>query len=175
MSTLSANFIQSLAGKRMLNTTGGILQVVSNTYTGVFTTTSLTSFVDITGFSVSITPTSITNKILILGHVAIGTQSGSSSLHRIMCNSVEIYPNNPSTNRYSGWIEFTNANSDITRNSPFMYLHSPNSLSTQTYQVQCKVNDSGYTATINRTYADQTSTNFATRSASSITAIEIVS
>lgn len=174
MSILSTNSIQSLSGQQILNNTGGILQANSKTYTGLFTTTSVTSFVDITDFFVTITPTSTTNKILIIGHIAIGTTAASSSMHKILCNGVEIYPNTPSTGRYSGWIEYTNNNGDITRNSPFVFLHSPGSTSLQTYQVQCKANDSGYTATINRTAVDSTGNQYSTRSASSITVLEVV-
>jgi hypothetical protein len=45
---------------------GKILQVVSTTKTDVFTTSS-GSFTDITGLSVSITPSSTSSKVLILG------------------------------------------------------------------------------------------------------------
>ena len=47
-----------------INVTGNILQVVSTTKTDTFSTTS-TSYVDITGLSVSITPTSTSSKIFI--------------------------------------------------------------------------------------------------------------
>jgi hypothetical protein len=173
MSIISTDTIESLSGKKILNTTGSILQANSIHFSNTFTTTSL-SFVDITNFSVAITPTSATNKILVFGHIAIGTQSSSSSIHKILCNGTEIYPNTPTTGRHSGWIEYTNNNSDITRNSPFMFLHTPGSTSTQTYQVQCKVNDNGYTATVNRTYTDSINNGYSVRSASSITVLEIV-
>ena len=78
MSILSTNSIQSLSGQQILNNTGGILQANSKTYTGLFTTTTFSSFVDITDFFVTITPTSTTNRILIIGHIAIGTTAASS-------------------------------------------------------------------------------------------------
>ena len=174
MSILSTNSIQSLSGQQILNNTGGILQANSKTYTGLFTTTTFSSFVDITDFFVTITPTSTTNRILIIGHIAIGTTSASSSIHKILCNGTEIYPNNPSTGRYSGWIEYLNLDNNITRNSMFVYLHSPGSTSQQLYQVQCKCNDAGYTTTINRGYGDTTGNGYSTRGASSITVMEIV-
>jgi len=52
-------------GRTMLNQTGGILQVVQNTSTGASSTTS-TTFVDVTNFTVSITPSSTSSKILII-------------------------------------------------------------------------------------------------------------
>lgn len=172
MSILRTAQIQSLAGARILGSTGGILQVVSNYYSSTFTTTSLT-FVDVTGFSVSITPQSATNRILILGHIVVGASTGSTG-HKILCNGVEIYPNTPTANRYSGWLEFTNSDANVQRNSPFIFLHSPGSISQQTYQLQIKINDAGQTATVNRGGNDTTGNNFSNRTASSITVMEIV-
>ena len=45
--------------------TGSVLQVVSTTKTDTFTSTTTGAFTDITGMSVSITPTSSTSKILV--------------------------------------------------------------------------------------------------------------
>jgi hypothetical protein len=173
MSILKTAQIQSLAGARILGSTGGILQVVSNYYSSTFTTTSLT-FVDVTGFSVAITPQSSTNKILILGHIAVGATTSTSTGHKLLCNGVEIYPNTPTENRFSGWCEFTNNDTNVQRNSPFVFLHSPGTTSTQTYQLQIKANDAGGTATVNRGSADTTGNGFSNRTASSITVMEIV-
>ena len=173
--TLKVDSIKSLDGREFLKSTGNVLQVKSKYFPDTFTTTSVTSFVDITGFSVSLVPSSSSNKVLVLGHVAIGTgASGASSIHRIACNNVEIYPNNPSSGRYSGWIEYLNLDNNVIRNSMFVYLHSPGSTSQQLYLVQCKCNDSGYTTTINRSYGDTTGNGYSMRTASSITVMEIV-
>ena len=173
--TLRVGSVKTFDGREYLKSTGNILQVKSKYFPDSFTTTSVTSFVDIVGFSVSLVPSSSTNKVLVLGHVAIGTgPSGASSIHRISCNNVEIYPNNPSTGRYSGWIEYLNLDNNVTRNSMFVYLHSPGSTSQQLYQVQCKCNDAGYATTINRGYGDTTGNGYSTRGASSITVMEIV-
>ena len=67
MSTLRTNTIESLTGKRLLGTTGSILQVVAadtTASTGEITTTS-TTFVS-TGISISITPISATSKLLVI-------------------------------------------------------------------------------------------------------------
>jgi hypothetical protein len=48
--------------------TGKVLQVVQTTKTDTFTTTS-TSFTDVTGLSVSITPSSASSKILIFSEI----------------------------------------------------------------------------------------------------------
>lgn len=173
MSILATNTIQSLSGQKILGTTGGILQVKSTYFSNTFTTTS-TTFVDITDFYVNITPTSTTNKILIIGHIALGSTTSASTGHKILCNNVEIYPNTPTTNRYSGWLEFTNNDANIQRNSPFVFLHSPGSVSQQTYQIQLKINDAGGTACVNRGANDTTGNGYSQRTASSITVMEIV-
>ena len=64
MSTLKVNSIIPVAGVPT-GGGGGIIQIVEKVKTDVFTSTS-TSFVDITGMSVSITPTSNTSKILVI-------------------------------------------------------------------------------------------------------------
>ena len=63
MSILKTNQIQTVAGKPLLHSTGGIIQVVS-TYHGDRFTSSSTSWTDITNFNVSITPSSSSNKKL---------------------------------------------------------------------------------------------------------------
>ena len=65
MSILKTNQIQTTAGKPILHSTGGIIQVVS-TYYGDRFTTSNTSWTDITNFNVTITPSSSSNKIYLM-------------------------------------------------------------------------------------------------------------
>ena len=65
MSILKTNQIQTTAGKPILHSTGGIIQVVSTFYGDRFTSSSQ-SFVDITNFNVTITPSSSSNKIYLM-------------------------------------------------------------------------------------------------------------
>ena len=64
MSILKTNQIQTTAGKPILHSTGGIIQVVSTFYGDRFTSSSQ-SWVDITNFNVTITPSSNSNKIYL--------------------------------------------------------------------------------------------------------------
>jgi hypothetical protein len=66
------------AWKNSLGVTGGILQVVQTVKTDTFTSSS-TTMVDITGLSVSITPSSASSRVLVLASVAISGQSGTTS------------------------------------------------------------------------------------------------
>jgi hypothetical protein len=52
--------------------TAGIVQVKSTTVTASTFSTASTSLVDITGLSVSITPTSASNKVLVMASVSFG-------------------------------------------------------------------------------------------------------
>ena len=65
MSILKTNQIQTTAGKPILHSTGGIIQVVSTYYGDRFTSSS-TSYADITNFNVTITPSSSSNKIYLM-------------------------------------------------------------------------------------------------------------
>jgi hypothetical protein len=61
----------------------GILQVVSTTKTDVFTTASGT-YTDVTGLSVSITPSSATNKLLIFWGLNVSHTSTNGNAHLIL-------------------------------------------------------------------------------------------
>jgi hypothetical protein len=83
MSTLRANAIQTIAGKPIVNSTGSILQVVhtpmTDSFTGTSTQTGTGFYIDVTGLSATITPSSTGNRILILTNMYVGkTTTGSS-------------------------------------------------------------------------------------------------
>jgi hypothetical protein len=67
---------------------GKILQVVTAQKTDTFSTNS-TSFVDVTGLSVSITPSSASSKILILASLSLGND-GTHCSARIYRDAVSI-------------------------------------------------------------------------------------
>ena len=67
MSTLKVNTITNVAGNADISNVGKVVQIVSSTKTDTASTTS-TSFTD-TGISASITPSSSSNKILILASI----------------------------------------------------------------------------------------------------------
>lgn len=84
MSTLRTNAITTTSGKPILNSTGSILQVVQTLKTDSFTTTSTTP-VDVTGLSVSITPSSTTSRIMIMTHVPFARDgTGSDAFVRLV-------------------------------------------------------------------------------------------
>ena len=68
---------------------GKILQVVSVTKTNVFTVSGTTTFTDVPNLSVNITPSSSSNKILVVYDMAWGNSDGHASC-RLMRDSTPI-------------------------------------------------------------------------------------
>jgi hypothetical protein len=152
---------------------GTVLQVVSTAKTDTFTTTS-TSLVDITGLSVSITPTSANSKILVFAMVNIGTASTNFGYISLLRNSNQIFIGDASTDRaLTTAMSFIGAvNEGAIQAIPITFLDSPSSTSAQTYKIQIRNATSG-TVTVNRSFRDSASTNFDMRVPSSITVMEI--
>lgn len=144
---------------------GSVLQVVSTTKTDTFSTAS-TTFIDLTGFSVSITPTSTTSNIFVL--VATNYSPSSTSgiaVFNLVRNSTNI--SQPSTApTWSGTaVPFLNG-ADNCMPMGFNFLDSPATTSSTTYKVQVKVN-TGNTLYVNRRLSTDTV------STSTITVMEI--
>ena len=137
--------------------TGKVLQVVSTTKTDVFVTTS-TSFVDVTGLSVSITPSSTSNKILVLSSIVWGHDAVNSGGHlKLLRDSTGLETYN---------LNFSGSYTNNRSMASFNYLDSPSSTSAQTYKIQVKA-DSGNLG-VNRSNTSSTD-----RGDSSITVMEI--
>jgi hypothetical protein len=79
MSTLRTDAITNVSGKPILNSAGGILQVVHTPFPGQFVGTASATgtgyYVDVTGLSAVITPSSANNKILIMTNMYVGITS----------------------------------------------------------------------------------------------------
>lgn len=111
---------------------GKVLQVVQATASTNFNTTS-TTYVDVTGLSVSITPSSATSKVLILhqGNLLAETSSGGSTASaRLLRGATAISTLTTVGNISSG-------NYGIGLN--FAYLDEPATTSSTTYKIQAKV------------------------------------
>jgi hypothetical protein len=129
--------------------TGKVLQVVSVTKDSTFTTTS-TSFVDVTGLSVSITPSSASNKIAVLFNISISnTQGTAATLTRLLRDSTPLSIGASGTGVQATGHAALAADYDQ-ENVSISYLDSPSTTSATTYKVQLKSEHSDYTATLNR-------------------------
>tara|TARA_B100000085_G_scaffold247257_1_gene241501 strand:+ start:13123 stop:13728 length:606 start_codon:yes stop_codon:yes gene_type:complete len=134
-----------------LNRAGNILQVVSVTKTDTFSTAS-TSQVDITGYSVDITPSSSSNKILISGTLMAGLSTTIAYGMRfyLMRDSTAICIGDTAGNRSRCTFGTQGVyNTDTTHPFSFEFLDSPSTTSTVTYKIQVQ-SESPMTIYINR-------------------------
>jgi hypothetical protein len=171
----SGQFLQT-NGSGTLSWAGGgkILQVVSTTKTDTFTTTSGT-LTDITGLSVSITPTSTSSKILITGTVCWGNSDTTPYLVYMVLvrNSTSICIADTAGNRTRATLGAQGVYStDNTPFAPLNFLDSPNTVSAVTYKLQ-GATESGRTLYINRGNESDGDSAQTARFASTITAMEV--
>jgi hypothetical protein len=153
--------------------TGAVLQVVSTTKTDTFSTTS-GSLVDITGLSVSITPTNASNKILVFANVSIIATGGATRfVYTLVRNSTAISIGDAAGSRAR--VTAGNESNDVARGNlgtlSAITLDSPNTTSATTYKIQTYAID-GSTIVVNRNMADSDSSSYY-RATSSITVMEV--
>jgi len=172
--TLPASFTagQVLTAAQMNDLRGAfrVLQTVSATKTDVFTLTS-TTYTDVTGLSVSITPSSTTSKILIFAAInGAGDTGVSSGSMQVVRGATPISVGDTAGSRVSNSATFVASGSAI-YSGVSVHLDSPSTTSATTYKIQVRSNVSG-TVNVNKTDNDADQADFS-RSASSITVMEI--
>ena len=150
--------LPAISGASLTNLPAGgkVLQVVQTVKTDTFSTSTTGSYVDVTGMSVSITPSSTSNKVLIIlssNHSAISTGWAQGQL--ALSDNTQLMTT--FARAESGLIAF-----------PFthVYLHSPSSTSAVTYKMRLK-------AEAGTTYVNRPSIAGSFVLQSSITALEI--
>ena len=150
---------------------GSILQVVSTTKTDTFSTTS-SSFTAITGLSATITPSSASNKILVLVDLFTSNSTNTAQdMVRLMRDATAISVGAASGSRAPTSVySFVTPNNSSGNQSGINFLDSPATTSAITYSLQSKT--SGGTHYVNRTGADSDNGNFP-RTASGITLMEV--
>ena len=156
---------------------GKVLQVVNTVKTDVFSGQSVSNaFVDITGLTLSITPSSSSNKILIEFDVCMGSNNGCRNgllLSRsIGGGSYEVVTR---ANADGSRIRVTTIGSAANQYTPqyqsFSKLDSPNTTSAITYKIQAWAESNCYFK-INNIYTSSDSTGYGL-GCSSITAKEV--
>ena len=142
MSTLKVNALQNTSGTAY----DFVKQVVQVVKTDAFTTGS-SSFVDVTGLSVSITPSSTNSKILVLANLSIGTGSTSADgQFQLLRGSSNILTNT---------VLSRGASVSVIQSFGVSFLDSPSSTSSLTYKVQV-VSEGGHDTYINRRNSNPT-------------------
>ena len=174
MSLIKTNAITTVAGKPILNSTGSILQVVSTTKTNIFTSTSV-SYVDITGLTATITPSSSSNKILVRVDLngAIAGNAGGVILRRngsnmVVGDTVSGINNNATFNIYNGGDD-TNGQQLWSMS----HLDSPASTSALTYSVAVSCVQGAGTFVINDQTSQARNISYAINGVSNITVMEV--
>jgi hypothetical protein len=153
---------------------GKVLQVVSTAKTDAFSTATA-AFTDVTGLSVTITPTASNSKILVLVTLNASARDGQgNSGARILRNSTDIFIGDTASNRVRVTTDISRNDVYAAKNFGLTFLDSPATTSATTYKVQVSglPSSSGWTTYVNRSYDDTDSSSFG-RSASSITVMEI--
>jgi hypothetical protein len=159
--------------------TGKVLQVVTAIKTDTTSSSSLT-MVDISSLSVSITPSSASNKILVMCSFCWGADNNSSPKFKLTGGNTSTYVGDAAGDRqrvaYYAADDYFNGASNAGNETAFMgflnYLDSPATTSSTTYKLQGSTDNNG-SFHINRTGADVNSSSEGGRSASSIIVMEI--
>ena len=137
-------------------TAGQVIQVVTATDSTERSTTS-TSFVTASNtLSVTITPSSASNKILVIAQISasVQTSGGHRQYLRILRASTEIaYGNSGTGYRASSGFYSTDINATI--NTPIIWYDTPNTTSATTYKFQGTSNSSSQTFYVNRSATSQ--------------------
>ena len=144
--------------------TGAVVQVKSTAKTDTFTVSS-TTFTDVTGLAQSITPTSASNKVLILAQISLGAAASDIGV-KVIRDSTDIYIGNASSTLVRTSISTSTSSGAMTVGS-IMFLDSPATTSATDYKIQLQ-SQAGAAAYVNRGQDDAEY-----RAASSITVLEV--
>ncbi len=159
-------------------TPGCVLQVLQTVKTDTYATTPGAIWADVPGLSVSITPSSASNKILVMVDMkAAGTQAASVVRSRLLRDSTAIYIGDAASNRPRSMGQFYGGESAA---SYYMaqiggtFLDSPATTSSITYKLQIGGDGNSVTLYVNRTQTDRDTSYYDSRAVSSITVMEVV-
>ena len=159
---------------------GGVVQTKTTHKNDTFVTNS-TSYTDLTGLNVNITPTSSSNKILVLVNVSYGGHSNLYGFGRLVRttsgnSSVVIGVGNAAGNRTQAGFPIQNVDNGNTvyhqKEASFMFLDSPNTTTSTEYQVQCMTHTGSQDVYINWPQNNDNS-NYIGRFSSNIIAMEV--
>jgi hypothetical protein len=148
-----------------------IVQIATVTKTDTFSSTSNT-FTDVTGLSVNITPTSASNRILVIYSVMSGASSSQGPNIRLVRNSTAIAIGDVAGSRTqttsAGFASNTN---NLISMHNMNFLDSPATTSSTTYKIQIQ-SDNSSTQVVNRCVRDDNAS-YESRGVSTITVMEI--
>ena len=166
------------SGSKLTMPSGSVIQTVQSVKTGIdsYSTGSSTlsdSYFDITGLSVSITPSSGT-KCFVSYTVNVGGQAGYGQGLALFRDSTQIYMGaaDGNTIRLSNF-DYTVDNKKVdSMAGQFLDTHGANGSTAVTYKLQMYVAEPGWTTRVNRSQSTANDRDYG-RGASSITVMEI--
>lgn len=151
--------------------TSAILQVLSTTKTDTFTLSS-TTFTDVTGLSVSITPSSATSKILVMATISGSSNPANVAIQmQLVRNSTAIAIGDAAGSRTRVSMAGMAQSSGELIALGVDFLDSPSTTSATTYKIQIRGN-SANTISVNRAVTD-TDSALIPRAVSTITVMEV--
>ena len=151
---------------------GAIAQVLSTTKTDTTSVSQASSFADITGMSVSITPSATSSKILVICSANVSTNTGYNLHLRLARDSTAICIGDAASSRSRASIGIRPADEYERLERSMNFLDSPSSTSAIAYKLQWRQVDNT-TAYLNRTYNDADDEH-RPRLASTITVMEVL-
>jgi hypothetical protein len=152
---------------------GTILQVLSTTKSDTFSSATTGSWIDVTGLTVSITPASVSNKIMVFARITGTGTPGVTRQHvRLVRDSTAISVGDASGSRLQVSSNELFGLADDYRGSITTYLDSPSSSSSITYKLQVRNGNGNGTIYVNRTDGN-TNFDYIPLGTSSITVMEV--
>lgn len=167
--SFSAGQVLTAANLNLLRGGFRILTVNSATKTDTFSTTS-TSFVDVTGLSLTITPQSNTSKFILVAQISAGANADKVWFKFAGGNTASDVGDTAGSRIRIG-MEVMVAQAVAATSGIMLYLDSPATASAITYKVQM-ASYGGGTQYVNRSFTDTDNANFA-RSTSTLTLLEV--
>jgi len=176
MSVLKINAIQSISGKPLLNSTGNVIQMKYATSGFVNQAIASATPVALSGLSVSITPTSASNAIIIMASV-VANYAYVSSVHvyRDGANLIASHGGNTQTGGDRCiWTHYQSSQESDRENQvfcmPVIYRDLPGGTSTYTYAIY---GNSGWNGGVQNTFRLNNRNNLDMLGSSYIVAYEV--
>ena len=161
------------ANWQSVGASSGVIQVKSTTKTDTFTMSS-TTYADVTGLSVSITPTNASNKVFVTASITFNGDAGVNGAGaQLVRNSTALALGDAAGVRIPTSIGgVQGADDDYPGSGSLTFLDSPATTSATTYKIQVKSSASPGNVYVNRGLNDLNSSSIF-RYVSSITVMEV--
>jgi len=178
MSTLKTNAITTTGGKPLLNSSGHVIQVVSNTYRD-FWSGGAGAWATVPNMTATITPTSSSSKILVLGsfNVSTGYWEAKGRLIRNGSTLPDAYGIPRGSRTVASFVvnEYPGASVGYGMYAPSInYLDSPATTSAVTYGLQLRSYSGSYNVGLNyNAYDDRNNSDYYGNGSSTFTLLEV--